>query len=179
MVINLAGGRDLGIDGSLRFTAFNILPGEIMTEPRTDGDSTRESADRSAQPIRYPENHVVGVVDTPDQLRSAVQALTQGGFLTSELDVTCGPGAADALQATTGRTGFAGLAIRFAERLGMENDEMETKERYEQALRDGRFVVSASAPTDERKTLAAKILQEHGGHFINFLGRYTMVRMHP
>jgi len=150
-----------------------------MTEPRSDGEAMREAADRSAQPMRYPENHVVGVVDTPEQLRSAVQALREGGFLTSELDVTCGTGAADALDATTGRTGLAGLAIRVAERLGIENDEMATKERYEQAMRDGHFVVSASAPTDERKALAATILQEHGGHFINFLGRYTMVRMHP
>ena len=116
--------------------------------------------------MQYPENHVVGVVDTPEQLRSAAKALTGGGFLTSELGVSCGTDAADALDATTGRT-------------GIENDEMAVKERYEQALRDGHFVVAISAPTEERKALAAKILQEHGGHFVNFLGRYTMVRMHP
>jgi hypothetical protein len=168
-----------GVDESLGFSAFNILPGEFMTEPRTDGEGRRESADRSAQPVQYPENHVLGVVDTPEQLRSAAKALTGGGFLTSELGVSCGTAAADALDATTGRTGLAGLAIRIAEKLGIENDEMAVKERYEQALRDGRFVVAISAPTEERKALAAKILQENGGHFVNFLGRYTMVRMHP
>jgi hypothetical protein len=150
-----------------------------MTEPRTEGEARQESADRSVQPMHYPENHVVGVVDTPEQLWSAAKALTGGGFLASELAVSCGTSAADALEATTGRTGLADLAIRVAEKLGIENDEMAVKERYEQALRDGRFVVAVSAPTDERKALAAKILQEHGGHFVNFLGRYTMVRMHP
>jgi hypothetical protein len=132
-----------------------------------------------SDPIRYPENHILGVVDTADQVSSAIQALTAGGFLASELGVTCGTDAADALDATTGRRGLAGLAIRIAERLGIENDEMALKERYEQALRDDKFVVSAAAGTEERRAVAARILKEHGGHFINFLGRYSMERMHP
>jgi len=150
-----------------------------MTEPRTDGDAARLSTNRAAEPVRYPENRVLGVLDTPEQLRSAVTALRNAGFLTSELDVSCGARAADALGESTGRTGLAGLAIRVAERLGIENDEMAVKDRYEQALRDGRFVVSAAVPTDERRELAGRVLREHGGHFINFLGRYSMEFMHP
>jgi hypothetical protein len=45
---------------------------------------------------------------------------------------------------------------------------------YEAALRDGDFVVSVAAGTDERKDVAARILLDHGAHFVNFLGRYTM-----
>lgn len=150
-----------------------------MSEPRTDSGATSRSVSPAAEPPRYPENHVLGVLDTPDQVRSAVNALAEEGFLSSELDISCGKAAADAIDATSGRSGLSGLAIRVAEWLGIENDEMAVKERYEQALRDGHFVVSAAAQTDERKELAARILWEHGGHFINFLGRYTMMRMHP
>ena len=71
--------------------------------------------------------------------------------------------------ASTGRTGLAGLAIRIAEKLGIENDEMAAKEHYEQALRDGRFLVAVSAPTDERRALAASLLRENGGHFVKLL----------
>ena len=149
-----------------------------MTEPRTDRDISPGAAPQSAEFVRYPENHVVGVVDTPDQVRSAVDALSNAGFRTSEISVTSGRAAADALDASTGRTGLANLAIRIAERIGIANDEMEAKDRYEQALRDGQFTVSVLAPTDERKDVAANVLREHGGHFITFLGRRTIEFLH-
>jgi hypothetical protein len=150
-----------------------------MTEPRIDRDATQKAAGQSTEPIQYPTNHVLGVVDTPEQLGAAATALTGAGFRDSEIDIACGPAAADDLAATTGRTGLAHLAIRIAERLGIADDEMNMKSRYEQALRDGRFVVLVLAPTNERKALAGQILRDHGGHFINFLGRLSIEAIHP
>jgi hypothetical protein len=148
-----------------------------MTEPRTDRDATPKSAGQSAERVIYPTNHVVAVVDTPEQLTAAVTALTGAGFLESEVEVGSGRALADAVGASTGRTGLANLAIRVAERLGAADDEMMVKDQYEQALRDRRFVVSVLAPTDERKALAAQLLRDHGGHFINFLGRFSIEPM--
>ena len=48
---------------------------------------------------------------------------------------------------------------------------------YEAALREGHYVVSVAAGTDERRDVAARILSDHGGHFVNFLGRHTMQMM--
>ena len=149
-----------------------------MSEPRTDRDATQESPSPLAESVRYPINHVIAVVDTAGQVRPVAHALMEGGFLDSEIEVTCGQAAADALDANTGRTGLAHLAIRLAERLGISNDEMAVKERYEQALRDGQFVVLVAAPTDERKTKAGQILRDHGAHFINFMGRFSMEVLH-
>ena len=149
-----------------------------MTEPRTDRDLSQTTAGQAAEPIRYPENHVLGVVDAPDQVSTVAAALADAGFRSSEISVVSGPAAADALHSSTGRTGLAHLAIRIAERIGIEDDEMETKEGYEQALRRGGFVVSVLAPTEERKDVAAKVLRDHGGHFIHFLGRRTIERIH-
>jgi hypothetical protein len=145
-----------------------------MSSPDTHGDSKAVAADRSSQPIRYPINHVLAVIDEPGQLRSALAALESGGFLESELGVRCGEAMADAVAATSGRTGWSDLAMRFSDWIGLANDEMEVKNRYEAALRDGHFVVSVAAGTDERKDVAARILREHGAHFVNFLGRFTM-----
>lgn len=150
-----------------------------MTEPRIDRDTAQASVGRAAEPMLYPENHVLGVVDSLEQLAAATAALTSAGFRQSEVTVTSGQAAADALHSTSGRTGLANLAIRIAERLGIADDEMEVKQRYEQAFRDGKFVVSVLAPTDERRNLAGQILREHGSHFINFLGRRTIQFMHP
>jgi hypothetical protein len=150
-----------------------------MTEPRNDQDAATRPAGQAAEPVLYPENHVLGVLDTPEEVSAAVTALADAGFRSSEVSVASGRAAADALHASTGRTGLANLAIRIAERIGIENDEMLVKERYERALREGEFVVAVLAPTDERKALAAEVLRGHGGHFINFLGRRTMTALHP
>jgi hypothetical protein len=130
-------------------------------------------------PTQYPEGCVIGIIDTVDQLEAAVEALTSGGFLRSEIEVLYGEAAADRLDATTGRTGLAGLAMRLVAALGMPDDEMIMKADYEQALRDGHFLVLVLVPTEERKNRAARLLEEHGGHFVNFLGRFmieTLVR---
>ena len=150
-----------------------------MTEPRTDRDAAQKSTGQSAEPIRYPEDHLLGIVDAPEQVSAAVAALADAGFRTSEISVASGKAAADALEASTGRTGLANLAIRIAERIGIANDEMAMKDRYEQALRTGGFVVSILAPTDERRALAAQVLRDQGGHFINYLGRRTIEAIYP
>jgi hypothetical protein len=84
---------------------------------------------------------------------------------------------ADRLKASTGRGGLAGVAIRVAQKLGLEDDEMSLKSVYEQALRDGSFVVLVDAPTGERKERAAEVLRQHGAHSIHYLGRFLIEGM--
>jgi len=137
-------------------------------------DQARESTGRAADSVRYPTDHVVGIIDTAEQVRAAYLALTSSGFLESEVTVSSGQAAAEALNANTGRSGLSHLAIRIAERFGVSNDEMDLKERYEEALREGRFVLFVLAPTDERRELAASILRDQGAHTVNFLGRFAI-----
>jgi hypothetical protein len=114
-----------------------------MSSPRAHEDSQSDMS----QPVRYPINHVLAVIDKPGQLRSALAALESGGFLKSELGVRSGEAMADVLAASSGRTGWSDLAMRFSEWIGLANDEMGVK--------------------------------DHGAHFVNFLGRYTMVTIAP
>jgi hypothetical protein len=147
-----------------------------MPDRRPDLKDARP-ADRSTDPVYYPEDHLVGVVDTPAQLTSAMDALTAGGFLESEVEVLCGQEQAERLAASSGRRGLLGGVLRIAERLGVRDDELEVKARYEQALRDGRLILSVLVPTEERKARAADILRAHGGHFITYFGRLTIERI--
>ena len=133
----------------------------------------------SSEPIRYPTNHVIGVVDGAEQAQRVVEALTGGGFLESEVHLGSGVQRADDLHATTGRTGFANMMVRLAERLGVEDEEMEFKSLYERAMRDGHVVVLVAAPTAERKALATRMLREHGARSITFHGKYTIESIQP
>ena len=143
---------------------------------RGDAASTSGPAQ---EPVRYPTNHLLGIVDTRDQMTALVSALESGGFLESEIDYRSGVQDADDLRASPGRPGLAGLLIRLAERIGAADEELETKHRYEQAMRDNRFVVAVATPTDERKERASQIFRAHGASTITFFGKNTIEYVVP
>jgi hypothetical protein len=151
------------------------------TQPALKREPEREAATRGADPhaeaVRYPENHIVAIMDQPDAAAAAAEALTTGGFLDSEVTLVCGVEAADRLRASSGRAGLLGHLIQIADSLGIRSEELEAKHEYEEALRSGRCTVLVFAPTEERKERAAEILQTHGAHFINFMGRFTIERL--
>ena len=98
----------------------------------------------SGEPVRYPTNHVVGVVDTVEQVTALLPDLKANGFADSDIRVHCGKDRAAALESSTGRRGLANLAIRIAEMVGVENIEMERKAFYERAMREGRVAHNRS-----------------------------------
>jgi len=150
-----------------------------MTGVPEHHDARTEPGEAGREPIRYPTNHVVAVLDSRSLTTAAVAALEAGGFLDSEIQVGTGPAAADELDATTGRRGLADMLIRLAERIGATDEEMETKKRYEQALRENRFVLSVATPTAARKDQATRILREHSAHTVAFFGKHTIEHIVP
>jgi hypothetical protein len=150
-----------------------------MTGAPDRHDARTDPTEGGREPIRYPTNHLVAVLDNPGVTTAAVTALEAGGFLESEIRVGTGSAAADELDATTGRRGLADMLIRLAERIGATNEEMETKNQYEQAMRENRFVLLVAAPTAERKEQATRILREHGAHTVAFFGKHTVEHIVP
>jgi len=143
-------------------------------------DASRDArADDATERVQYPMHAVLAVLDSRAQLAAATAALTSGGFLASEIHSNCGEAAADAVAASTGRGGLANLAVRIAERLGIEDSEMEIKRHYEEALRSDRCVVRVDAPSDERKDRAVEVLRAQGAHTISYHGRFTIEGLEP
>jgi hypothetical protein len=142
-----------------------------MTERHHDHASSDASDDFEEREIRYPENRVLGLLDSPEQLGSTVNALTSGGFLRSEVEVICGRAAAEKLRENTGRTGLASLAMRIGESIGMPNDETAIKNKYADALKQGRILVTVLAPSDDRKAAATRIFQTNGADEVRFFGK--------
>jgi hypothetical protein len=143
----------------------------------SDNEHDLGRTDHSLDLLQYPTHRVVGVLDTEERTRDAVDALTSGGFLTTEIGIGTGPDLANRLRQTTGRSGFADMAMRFNEALGMPNDEAEAKAFYEGAMRDSRYVVAVLAPTGERKERALEILSSHGAHDIGYFGRLVIEKL--
>jgi hypothetical protein len=137
--------------------------------------SNETQADHSPKgPLTYPENNVIGILDTPEAAMAAVADLTGGGFFDSEVTLACGVEQANRLRDSSGRTGLVGRVLQVVDQFGAGGDELDTKRRYEQALREGHLNVRVLAPTDERKRRAVEVLRKHGGRYINFFGRLTI-----
>jgi hypothetical protein len=145
-----------------------------MTDARFENTGAHAREDNKDREVRYPENRVVALLDTREQLESAVGALTSGGFLPSEIEVIHGAAASDKLHENTGRSGLAHLAMRFGESIGIPNDETTIKNEYADGLGKGQLLLAVLASTEERRKLAGRILEEHGGSSVRFFGQYTI-----
>jgi hypothetical protein len=78
------------------------------------------------------------------------------------------------MRAHTGRSGFADLAMRFSEFIGVPNDEVTIKNLYADALKKGQLLITVLAPSDDRRQAAGQILTKHGARSVKFFGKYTI-----
>jgi hypothetical protein len=52
-------------------------------------------------------------------------------------------------------------------------DQLPDMAWYDAAIRAGQAVVLVRLRGDDRKAEAVRVLREHGGHFINYYGRFA------
>lgn len=122
--------------------------------------------------LLYPTNKVLAIVNTPAQLQSAIRELNQIGFGEDKLDVLCGQKGADRLDVTGEHHGLLARLYQFIEKFG--DMESENLRDYEQELRGGHFLLAVNVPDEEKRTHVVQIIESHGGHRINFYGRWTV-----
>lgn len=121
--------------------------------------------------IGYPTDRLLAVIDDPAEAAVAMAELEVSGIAASELDVLRGEEGADRVDGSgkvSGRLGRLRRAFDFT-----LMDQLVDFAAYERALRDGRAVVMVHVHGDAPKEAAHKILKRHGGHFINYYGRFA------
>jgi hypothetical protein len=127
--------------------------------------------DRNRRAIGYPTNRLVAVVDDPAQAAAALAELQAAGIDVRDLDVLRGDEGADRMDGTGEVSGWLGRLRRAFDFTLM--DQLVDFAAYERALRDGRAVVMVHVHGDAPKAKAREILKRHGGHFINYYGRFA------
>ncbi len=123
--------------------------------------------------LRYPtRNKLVGVVSTPEELQAAILELNKAGFGEDEIDVLCGKKGADRLDVTGEKHGPLARLYRFVEKFG----DMEAKNlrEYQQELLSGHFLIAIEAAEEDKRAQALTILESHGGHRVNFYGKWAV-----
>jgi len=121
--------------------------------------------------IGYPTNRLLAVVDDPTEAVAAIADLTAHGIATRDLEILRGSEGADRVDGTGEVSGWLGRLRRAFDFTLM--DQLVDFAVYERALRDGRAVVMVHVHGDAPKAEAHRILKGHGGHFVNYYGRFA------
>jgi hypothetical protein len=121
--------------------------------------------------IGYPTNRLLAVIDDPAEAAAALAELKAVGFADRDLEILRGEEGADRMDGTGEVSGWLGRLRRAFDFTLM--DQLVDFATYERALRDGRAVVMVHVHGDEPKAQALEILKRHGGHFMNYYGRFA------
>ena len=109
----------------------------------------------------------------PDAASAAATAAALRSAAIRDRDITIlrGPEGADRLDGTGAANGVIARLRRLVSFTLM--DQLVDMATYEQAVRDGQAVVMTKPGDAARKAASIAVLRDHGGHFINYYGRFA------
>ena len=126
---------------------------------------------RPSQFIGYPTDSLLGVVDSGETAATVAAELKSSGIPDTDITVMRGSESAARFDAMGAIHGIAARIRRLVSFTVM--DQLPDMAWYEAAIRGGQAVVMAKVRGDQRKAEAVRILKEHGGHFVNYYGRFA------
>jgi hypothetical protein len=121
--------------------------------------------------IGYPTGALMAVLPDAESAAEAAAALRADGIPDRNITILRGQEGADRLDGTGAVNGVMARLRRLVSFTLM--DQLVDMALYEQAVREGQVVVMAKPRNGARKAAAIAILREHGGHFINYYGRFA------
>ena len=126
-----------------------------------------------------PTNKVVGVVDNVDDTRDALRDLIAAGFSAKEITLLTDEEATRQIGANDEAREVSVHIFRSDQKLPAFYDAPIIVRRLEQELRAGHHLIGVTANDGETRERACGILKSHGGHFINFYGRWAAEALEP
>jgi hypothetical protein len=108
------------------------------------------------------------VLDTAGQVDEARAALVAAGIDPAAIETFEGSDAATAFDSSGARHGILGRFYRIVEFSWA--DQAPDFAWYEAAIREGHVVISLRVRGQRHVAHAARIIEDHGGHFINHYG---------
>ncbi len=111
---------------------------------------------------------LIAVFDTMEAADGAIEALVAAGVDRASIELFSGPDAAAAFDPTGQRHGVLGVLYRIFEFSWA--DQAPDFAWYDAAIREGRVVMSVRVRGQRHVAHAGRLIEEHGGHFINHFG---------
>ena len=126
-----------------------------------------------------PTNMVVGVIDYFDATEDAVRDLIAVGFSAKQIALLTDEEEARRIGASDEGREVSVHIFRSAQKLPAFYDAPVIVRRLDQELHAGHHLVGVIAKDRETQEQACGILKSHGGHFINFYGRWAAEALEP
>ena len=123
------------------------------------------------QSVLHPAGTVVGILDSPDDAQSALDALHGSGFADDSVVIVCGPRGARQLVDAPERLSLLKRLVHVVHN-PHEQDTLPGV-RYAVAVENGHMCLRVHVNTDAERTSARWILKSHGGHYITYHGLST------
>jgi hypothetical protein len=121
--------------------------------------------------IGYPIDHLIGVLPDAERAAALAAALKSAGVPDRDITVLRGEEGASRFDPTGAVHGIVARLRRIVSFTVM--DQLPDMAWYDAALRGGQAVVMARIRGDAGKREAIRLYREHGGHFINYYGRFA------
>lgn len=123
--------------------------------------------------IGYPTNQLFSIIDNPADAEQALRGLAEVG-LAEDTQLFHGEDGAHRIDASGAQHGPLAQLRRRRQSISLDGQHAAL---YEQAVRQGHCVIAVHSTDSERREEARQILKTHGGHFINFYGRFTIQKL--
>jgi hypothetical protein len=125
----------------------------------------------SARFIGYPVDRMLAAFSDPAEAAQAAAAVRATGIPDRDITILRGDEGAARLDGSGASNGSIARLRRLVSFTLM--DQLPDFTAYEQAVRDGGAVLMFRVRGDRRKRAALTALRQHGGHFINYYGRFA------
>lgn len=136
---------------------------------------------RSSEFTFDPTNKVVGSIDAADDAKDAMRDLSASGFAVSDVELlTDEDGVGRIGMSNEKHEGVVHVHVYDStQRVPAFYDSPVIARRIEQELRASHYLIGVVAEDHEARERACEILKSHGGHFINFYGRFAAESLEP
>ena len=126
-----------------------------------------------------PTNKVVGSIDAADGVQAALRDLKSAGFTTKEIELLADAEAASRIGVNDEAYEVRVHIFDSRQKVPAFYDAPGIVRRVEEELQAGHYLVGVMARDEEARERVHRILKSHGGHFINFYGRFAAEALEP
>jgi hypothetical protein len=126
---------------------------------------------RHSRFIGYPIDSLLGVFPSSEDAAAAAAELKAAGIPDRDITILRGDEGSSRFDPTGAVHGLFARLRRIVSFAVM--DQLPDMAWYDAAIQAGQAVIMVRLRGDDRKAEAVRIMREHGGHFINYYGRFA------
>lgn len=126
-----------------------------------------------------PTNKVVGVIDDAGDAKDALRDLRAAGFTAADVEILAREEAARRIDVSDEDHEMLFHIFSSTQKVPAYYDAPVIVRRVEQELLADHYLIGVSAKDQDARQRVRDVLKSHGGHFINFYGRFAAEALEP